>query len=288
MLKEENNKKLFFKYRSINEHTKVNLKQNQLYFTNPVDFTDPFDSRTDLVYRGSREDWEYYLIKNGSKRSIDTLIKDKTLKRKGNELILNMNEKKFPHTEVRCGSDFGEEHFCRVSCFSKTYESILMWSHYADGHQGICLCFNSESFSDNSGSYLNIDSEKCGFYEVIYDKEMPKQLNMLFVNEWIKIAKFVTTKHTDWKYEKEYRIVLPRNSQNEVCIRKFPKENLEAIIFGLKIKKKEANEIFEIVRANYIQKGVNVKFYRVISIPGRYAIKIKPIESMDNFLNKLR
>jgi len=34
--------------------------------------------------------------------------------------------------------------------------------------------------------------------------------------------------------------------------------------------------------------SVNVKFYRVISIPGRYAIKIKPIESMDNFLNKLR
>jgi len=29
-----------------------------------------------------------------------------------------------------------------VLCFSRRWNNILMWSHYADGHKGICLGFD--------------------------------------------------------------------------------------------------------------------------------------------------
>lgn len=31
-----------------------------------------------------------------------------------------------------------------VACFSRSHDNILMWSHYADGHSGICVEFESD------------------------------------------------------------------------------------------------------------------------------------------------
>ena len=30
-----------------------------------------------------------------------------------------------------------------ASCFGSTYDSLLMWSHYASKHKGFCLIFRS-------------------------------------------------------------------------------------------------------------------------------------------------
>ena len=284
------NNNFYYKFCSINNYTKENLKLNQFYFSNPMNFNDPFDSRTDCIYRGTRKGWEHYLRKNGINISINTLIKEGTLKRKGSELLLNPNKKGLPHTEAKYGSDLGEDHFCRVSCFTKKYKNILMWSHYADSHKGICLCINSEPYSDNSGHFLRLDSdpEKYPFIKVNYSEEMPKQLNLLYINEWPDIIDFVRTKHTDWTYEQEYRLVVNLQGQNEMCLKKFPKNNLKAIIFGLKIEKDDVKDIYEIIRDNYLGKGIDVEFFKVMPIPRKYAIEIKKIESMNKYLNKLQ
>ena len=41
-----------------------------------------------------------------------------------------------PHTEKLLLHDTG------ISCFSETPENILMWSHYADDHKGVCIGFS--------------------------------------------------------------------------------------------------------------------------------------------------
>jgi hypothetical protein len=40
------------------------------------------------------------------------------------------------HTRLESFESYG------VSCFSESWNSILMWSHYADRHKGICLGFD--------------------------------------------------------------------------------------------------------------------------------------------------
>ena len=95
------------------------------------------------------------------------------------------------------------------------------------------------------------------------------------------------TKHTDWFYEKEHRIVVHKDSLNDESVRNFPKECLVGIIFGLNVKRERAEEIYQIIRDEYYQEGNKVNFYKSIAVSGKYAINSKSIGSMDRFLSTL-
>lgn len=106
-----------------------------------------------------------------------------------------------------------------ITCFSKTYESILMWSHYADSHSGVCLEFERPNVSD--------------FVDVIYKKNRPKlklaelvsfvtaqtiigdnfnhQLDQQLVSS---IMSPYLTKSEQWKYEQEVRCIITTNSKS--------------------------------------------------------------------------
>jgi len=105
----------------------------------------------------------------------------------------------------------------RIGCFSKKSNSVLMWSHYADSHHGICLEF---------------DEERSFFKDVNYAKSKPRLdlysavsriLAFDYVGEVIsyndyKFAKKMLepffTKSSEWSYEEEVRCVLSDNEPN--------------------------------------------------------------------------
>jgi hypothetical protein len=75
-------------------------------------------------------------------------------------------------------------------CFSESWDSSVMWSHYAESHRGVCLGF------DVRDSMLT---------PVTYKKTRPKfpvDASELSV-KWAE--NLLYTKQTDWKYEKEFR-----------------------------------------------------------------------------------
>lgn len=101
-----------------------------------------------------------------------------------------------------------------VTCFSKKNNEILMWSHYADGHKGVCIEFEFKNNQD--------------FFEVVYNKKR-KKLNlkellyrifyMINQNEQtpdealIKLLsfQFVVKSKKDWNYEEEVRCIKSLN-----------------------------------------------------------------------------
>ncbi len=105
-----------------------------------------------------------------------------------------------------------------VSCFSKDNKSILMWSHYGDKHQGVCVEFN-------------VDSD--GFKEVRYEKKRQQlDLKMItavvlgydFIGEPVNkenlkllkaLTKLLLTKSRDWQYESEVRTVHSLSETND-------------------------------------------------------------------------
>ena len=109
-----------------------------------------------------------------------------------------------------------------ISCFSKKNNSILMWSHYADSHKGVCLAY------ENTSSKI--------FNDVVYSKkrhsiklyELARHaLAKDFINEKIDelkdkiILKDLTTpfliKSKEWEYEKEVRCIYSnKNQSNDV------------------------------------------------------------------------
>lgn len=81
-----------------------------------------------------------------------------------------------------------------ILCFSLDWNSPLLWAHYAGNHKGICLGFEiSERAKPINVTYINKR----------YNRKLHKIIEENNVEEMRKI---LSTKHTDWKYEKEIRL----------------------------------------------------------------------------------
>jgi hypothetical protein len=95
-----------------------------------------------------------------------------------------------------------------VTCFGEFWNNILMWSHYADKHRGICLGFDIpdgvirkviyEPHVEVIGSLTGLSTEN----EIV--TEGTRLLNKLF-----------ETKYVGWQYESEYRVNGSREDRDE-------------------------------------------------------------------------
>lgn len=92
----------------------------------------------------------------------------------------------------------------RVLSFSENWDNILMWSHYADSHKGLCLGFTVSRFARNT-VFKNVR------YPPASDENERPTLDLsheeFITTRMAEIAIYV--KSHDWKYEDEVRLVDP-------------------------------------------------------------------------------
>jgi hypothetical protein len=90
-------------------------------------------------------------------------------------------------TVDKIGKTFG------VICLSEKWHNPLLWSHYADKHQGICLGF-----------------DVVGAKDITYRKsKLPYRLDFTKPSAGLsdeKMDKILYTKFQDWQYEEEWRV----------------------------------------------------------------------------------
>lgn len=191
-----------------------------LWFSAPTAFNDPFDCK---VYPEipSNEDLAYYLCENAGNVYPDDYETIRQGLERQDKIGVNLAIKAIDQVINQSG----------IKCFTDRNDCILMWSHYADSHKGICLKF--DVLKDPS------------FF--VYP------LKMDYRNDYPKInftdKKFTTTllrtKFSDWSYEHEYRIYKQAFGYYDF----YPKA-LRSIIFGCSINEKELFDIIDIVRQN--------------------------------------
>lgn len=280
---------IFFKYTSIDKYTIPNLENQELYFSHPSEFNDPFDSKYNLIYKGERDDWVHFLRKNGKgnpieiNHTIENQIKKGVLKNKKGNILFNHQKKGLRIFNDNMQS-INDEESLRACCFSKDKDNILMWSHYANEHKGICLCFKSKQI--DKGNFLVLDSDQHPLFPVKYDVNLPKQVNMLSNYNPKDLMDFVCTKYCDWKYEKEYRLILFFKNFDGKFTKNFRKQDLEGIIFGLNTPIEDIENIYDTIKTNYLQEGIRVNFYRAQAIKGKYAINVKKIDRLDKYIQE--
>jgi hypothetical protein len=194
------------------------LYKNILYFSNPLTFNDPFDSKIPIQF-----DENYRASKDFHK---DFLKADNTIGKTTytDQQMLDIAEDYFlnPHkiiydTEIMTKSiqQSINESF-RITCFSTKRNNILMWSHYADRHTGVCIGFKT--------IYLLLDPNLVELKEVNYVTKFPKFTSLTGMP-------IVTTKSKDWKYENEYRLI---NLDAHPLIA-FQKEAISEVIIGYRM-----------------------------------------------------
>ena len=129
----------------------------------------------------------------------------------------------------------------KIACFSLIYNEILMWSHYANEHKGVCLLFdkkiliNSDSLEKENFEIDYIDEKK-----VLYEKRDNLKINFEYDEvlqaEVENFDEIVFKKLDCWKYEKEYRILAMERSYkaSDGININFNKNALCGVIFGEK------------------------------------------------------
>ena len=215
---EKGRPKTVFKYFPNSDFSKDALKNNYLFYSHFENFNDPFDCHSVLIDIS-------YKHKTEIKRTYEKSLKE-ALDKHG------------------------------VCCFSRTNDSILMWSHYANKHEGFSIEF-----------YCKEESEGLNPLDVNYIEHFTKP--DLINNTEDTIYHLIYSKAKDWEYENELRL-LKNITNNDIDSRKvnYKIEDIKSIYFGINATNEFCDEIMSI--ANNMNKNIN--FYKGCRPQDRFGI----------------
>jgi hypothetical protein len=118
---------IYYKYRPINFHTEQLLRNQEIYFSFGYEYNDPFDSKVRIDPSASVEEVLATLEETPIPENTKLFLRQKF---KNNEI----------HPELHLHSVYEvAKTTIMSSCFSSEPANVLMWSHYADSHRGICI-----------------------------------------------------------------------------------------------------------------------------------------------------
>ena len=193
------------------------LIDSDFYLNSRVDFNDPFDSTANIQLNDSKKELRKKfetLIKSGLKNSNQNMDKWEIQNKVSELMEKNQNTPYFlDDFMVNAVNEIG------IYCLSENNASILMWSHFANNHNGLVLEFEVAETID---TFLGIS-------KIIYSEKYP---TLKFMNQKDNDHyNLVTTKSKDWEYEKEWRIIKPYGAKKYLA---FKPSALRSLTFGCK------------------------------------------------------
>jgi len=249
---------MIYKYRNIDKYTEDMITNNNIFFSNPLKYNDPFDTIINFFFEGN-----YELL---YKKFIDWGIDNPK------EFAKSLSKyREFPNIY----KEYPDLLNSSVCCFSEENDNILLWSHYANNHEGICLEYETIEYDGKPSLLFDAKDMKINYpvqlLKVNYiDKPLPK-INALYTQYFTEqLVEYLSTKYKIWENEKEIRCIIPNSKFYNHPNAKLEKNTLCGIIFGLKIKEHVKNGIKSLAKKNH----KNIKFYSAIQIPNEYRIEI--------------
>ena len=145
-----------------------------------------------------------------------------------------------------------------VLCLSAVRDDILMWSHYADFHRGVCLEF------DGAAKLMQ------HAFPVSYSKERPS-IHMIRDSNETAMEKSLRTKSDHWKYEREWRLLSYPNGPGVMQLRP---ESLTGIVIGAEA----TSGTVDLVRGWVRQRTIPMKVYQARKNRHAFALDIVEVE----------
>lgn len=225
--------KTLYKYRSISpdlrgSYAQSILARSNIYLSSPDQFNDPFECQAEVVI-----DKDDPLVAGTSRLEVLERVRSNLRRRM---LVYSM---------------------------SALNDNMLMWSHYANRHRGICLGFDAES-RDDVFSFAE---------PVIYQDVLPKY-DLRPEQDVIEGAKRVAlVKGTRWSYEQEWRIVVVARALDQERKLDFNATSLTEVILGCDI----SNNDRLAVQVALAMRDSPVILYQAHRNALRYSVEILPI-----------
>lgn len=246
-------------------HLEKLLRDNVIWFSRPDTFNDPWDCKpcfssdfADDPVEVEKHIADYVEVTR--KRRPD--IPESFIAQRQQEFRADPNMLAAKVVEIYEGlwPEIAERY--RVYCLGPDPGNLLMWSHYADSHRGICLEFSTRNTVMCSATQV----EYCNVFPIgrLYSKDEDDQLVPLL------------TKADVWSYEREYRLVAQERSNStphdtlitESNYLQLPPNALTSIIIGCQAP---FDEVQQLVRGL----APHLPVRRAVREPDRYAVTIK-------------
>lgn len=226
------------------------LKQT-LLFSTPETFNDPFDCNEKLF-----------------KINFDDFLVDEVISNYSNQ-ISRQERRKFKRDlkdpKTLSNILIKERNKFKIACFSEINNEILMWSHYADKHSGICIGFNfppkyEEKFILSTVKYID------------QIKPMDGKADVERV-----ILYWLTSKSIRWNYEQEIRAITKTKSQDNHELIHFDSKYIKEIIFGCNVTDKKVNyAISKIKHSSLDLNKIEIKRMRIDE--SNFLLKVEKIK----------
>ncbi len=267
--------RILYKYGSADSIYKI-LETLKIKATRADEFNDPFDTLTEIDFGFNLDKFPIALFREIDKlifsekepefeeddfltRSILSLHKQRhKLKKKDIEPLIEKVSRPILNNLKEMIKKDNEEwrEFLlswRIVSLSEVRDSLLLWSHYANNHKGAIIGFRCVP---------QIDSAFCAAIRVDYASKKP---TLGTLDEWVKhianqkrmnidecYMSMLFTKSDDWKYEKEWRYVLPAQDKDKGAdFRSFDQKEIAEIVLGCRIEQDEMDRIQTLCRNRY-------------------------------------
>lgn len=190
-----------YKFRDCSPYLFADLTNNEITLSRPQCMNDPFDS---LYSIWSEED------------NLESVLKDK--------IHIPMFKKSFDYYRF-CS-------FCIDNDAENTIlKNILMWSHYANEHKGICIKYKLQGNCINTDCSDDVHPQAL-LHRIDYQNKKPISVK----NESIKIGLAFAHKDSCWEYEKEARLIhYDTTKEDDHITIPYDKDiSIEAVYFGIR------------------------------------------------------
>lgn len=216
-----------YQFRRFSIYAIANLLNNEITLSSPKTMNDVFDS---LIYQ-----WLGSPIYGASAR---------------HKKHLKPYKQSFDDYRIAC--------FCE-DCTEKNQYAIqnnLMWSHYADEHQGFCVeyVFHSEDFKRDEFAEMTASRLfKMNYWDPAIDG--PIDFTRLQSDNTLTSATAFLTKHKNWSYENEVRLLQykPQDGALRVQYKLCDRTKVSAIYFGYRCPEESIQIIKELLSESCIR-----------------------------------
>ena len=166
----------------------------------------------------------------------------------------------------------------RVLCVSEINDNVVMWSHYADSHSGVCIRLQCIEEIDNTLLLAKPVNYTSSFPLYPSLQEHVKHLTGEIPIDLAELLyRIPYIKHEHWGYENEWRVHVPHEEPgNEHGFNDW-RENprvFGAIYFGCRIDPKEAVKLISIIDARY----PHMEVYRAKPSDKKFEIEFERIK----------
>lgn len=232
---------VLYKYRSINKFTLDTLVSNQIYFSTPAKFNDPFDTKCSFSKTIEKASYDEAIKIFGSDAEDMHLFKaDGLINATTEEFIQELSQK-------------------GILSLCETKNNQLLWAHYAADHTGICIGFevsNENSLGDSKHTHKVNYTES---YPSISQRSLGSPRHRKEAQHRV-----LHTKSKLWSYEQEWRCIYPEGDR----VYDVPGRICE-INFGCRTTTSDKSLIKRILA------GSNLKFYQAELKQNDFGLKFR-------------